>query len=211
MAIRRKSASRAQKTQATRDEVLKAARDEFERVGFDAANLRAIAARAGVSAATVLHHTGDKRELLYASLFADLESTLARAFDDLDADGLQDELLEVAERVFAYYRHRPRLSRVLLKESLFAEGPWSERFVGQVTNVHRRIAERVQRAIERGDLRAGVDAVMVGTAWFSFFYFSLIGWVQGSVSDPVELVGRLFQQHVDGLRPTSKPPPRSRK
>lgn len=204
MATRKKPVSRAQKTLATREDVLKAARDEFERVGFDAANLRTIAARAGVSAATVLHHTGDKRELLYASLFSDLENTLSRAFDELNAEGLQEELLEVAERVFAYYRHRPKLSRVLLKESLFAEGPWSERFVGQVTGVHRKIAERVQRAVERGELRTGADAVMVGTAWFSFFYFALIGWVQGSVSDPVDLVGRLFQQHLDGLRPTAQ-------
>ncbi|PZR16166.1 MAG: TetR/AcrR family transcriptional regulator [Archangium gephyra] len=200
MATRKKPVSRAQKTLATREDVLKAARDEFERVGFDAANLRTIAARAGVSAATVLHHTGDKRELLYASLFADLASTLSRAFVELNANGLEDELLEVAERVFAYYRHRPKLSRVLLKESLFAEGPWSSRFVGQVTGVHQKIAERVQRAVERGELRHGADAVMVATAWFSFFYFALIGWVQGSVSDPVELVGRLFQQHLDGLR-----------
>lgn len=204
MATRKKPVSRAQKTQATREDVLRAARDEFERVGFEGASLRAIAARAGVSAATVLHHSGDKHELLHASLYADLEHTLARAFEGLNANGLEEELLEIAERVFAYYHQRPQLSRVLLKESLFAEGPWSERFVDQVSSVHHRIAERVQPAVERGELREGVDAVMIATAWFSFFYFSLIGWVQGSVTDPVDLVGRLFRQHLDGLRPSSQ-------
>lgn len=211
MATRKKTASRVQQTLATRDDVLRAARDEFERVGFEAASLRTIAARAGVSAATVLHHTGDKRELLHAALFAELEHTLGHAFDDLDAEGIENQLFDVAERVFAYYRQRPQLSRVLLKESLFAEGPWSQRFVGQVTNVHVRIAELVRRAVERGELRPGAGPVLVATAWFSFFYFSLIGWVQGSVSDPVELVNMLFKQHLDGLRPQPKPSPRSRR
>ncbi len=204
MATRRKPASRAEKTLATKAEVLRAARDEFERVGFEAASLRNIAAQAGVSAATVLHHAGDKHELLHAALYADLEHTLSRAFDDLDANGLEDELLEVAERVFAYYRHRPQLSRVLLKESLFAEGPWSQRFVEQVSTVHVRIAELVRRAVERGELRADAKPVLVATAWFSYFYFGLIGWVQDSVDDPVELVRALFQQLLDGLRPTTR-------
>lgn len=209
MAIRKKPVSRLEKTAATQADILRAARDEFERVGFAAASIRNIAARAGVSAATVLHHTGDKHELLHAALFADLEHTLARAFIDLAANGLQDELAEVAERVFAYYHQRPQLSRVLLKESLFAEGPWSQRSVDQVSGVHLKIAELVQRAIERGELIPGTNAMLVATAWFSFFYFSLIGWVQASVLDPVDLLGRLFEQHITSLRPISQT--RSRK
>ncbi len=110
---------------------------------------------------------------------------------------LQAALHEVAARVFEYYRRRPKLSRVLLKESLFAEGPWSQRFVNQVSGVHQRIVELAQRAPE---LKRGVAPMMIATAWFSFFYFSLIGWVQGSVSDPIALVDQLFQQHLEGLR-----------
>ncbi|MGV3621402.1 MAG: TetR/AcrR family transcriptional regulator [Archangium sp.] len=197
---KRRPQSREKSTLATRADVLRAARDEFERVGFDAASVRSIAARAGVSPGTVLHHAGDKNELLYAALFDDLEATLSGAFDGLDETGLENQLFDVAERVFAYYHQRPQLSRVLLKESLFAGGPWSQRFVGQVTNVAARIAELVQRAVERRELRAGADPRLTATAWFSFFYFSLIGWVQGSVADPVELVNTLFRQHLDGLR-----------
>lgn len=197
MAARRKPITRVEQALATRDAVLKAARDEFERAGFEAANLRDIAARAGVSAATVLHHTGDKRELLHAALFDDLEATLAKAFDGLDGAPLPDALHEVATRVFAYYRRRPKLSRVLLKESLFSDGPWSQRFVNQVAGVHQRIAELARTSVE---LKRGVNPALVAAAWFSFFYFSLIGWVQGSVGDPVALVDQLFHQHLEGLR-----------
>ena len=200
MVTRRRAVTRAAQKQETREGVLRAARDEFERVGFEAANLRAIAARAGVSAATVLHHTGDKRELLYAALFDDLEATLAKGLDGLDALPLTEALQKVGARVFGYYRARPKLSRVLLKESLFADGPWGQRFVGQVAGVHERIAALARAAVTRGELRSDVEPVLVATAWFSFFYFALIGWVQGSVRDPVALVGQLFTQHLDGLR-----------
>ena len=204
MTTRRKPATRAAQKAATRDEVLRAARDEFERVGFEAANLRAIAARAGVSAGTVLHHSGDKRELLYAALFDDLEATLVKGLEGLGALPLTDALHKVGARIFGYYRARPKLSRVLLRESLFADGPWGQRFVGQVTGVHQRITELTRAALARGELRAGTEPMLVATAWFSFFYFALIGWVQGSVSDPVALVGQLFTQHLDGLRPTRR-------
>ncbi|MBK7152755.1 MAG: helix-turn-helix transcriptional regulator [Sandaracinaceae bacterium] len=51
---------------ATQQAVLAAARDSFEELGFERANLREIAARADVSAGTVLHYYGDKRGLLHA-------------------------------------------------------------------------------------------------------------------------------------------------
>ncbi|MBE2252371.1 MAG: TetR/AcrR family transcriptional regulator [Myxococcus sp.] len=79
--------SRQSQKAATRERVLEAARDEFEAVGFEAANVRSIAARAEVAAGTVLHHFGEKRELLYAALFDDLEATIDRALLELSRGG----------------------------------------------------------------------------------------------------------------------------
>ena len=70
--------TRVAQKEATGHAVLEAAREEFERVGFEGANLRTIAQRAGVSAGTVLHHFKDKRELMHAALFHDLQDTLTR-------------------------------------------------------------------------------------------------------------------------------------
>lgn len=193
--------SRQEQKEATAQAVLDAARAEFEAHGFEGANLRAIAARAGVSAGTVLHHHGDKRELLHAALFHDLESTLAAALDDLGPGPLENQLDRLGRAVFGYYERRPALSRALVRESLFAEGPWAERFRAQVTSVHAAIATRVEEARDRGELRADVDGAVFAVAWFSFFYFALIAWVQGGLTAPVALVGRLVGQHLAGLCP----------
>lgn len=187
--------------------MLVAARAEFEEKGFDAANVRAIAARAGVAAGTVIHHYGEKRDLLHAALFEDLEATLEGALTGLDATAdLETALGSLARSVFGYYERRPTLSRTLLKESLFAEPPWSARFAGQVARVHGAIATLVSAAIARGELHPNADPTLVGGAWLSFFYFALIGWVQGNLTNPVAVVARLTSTHLRGLRPDEPHP-----
>lgn len=200
---------RAAQKEATRKAVLEAARDEFERVGFDAANLRAIAARAKVSAGTVLHHYGDKRELLHAALFDDLEETLNEALASPGEGPLELQLARLTRRVFRYYLQRPKLSRALLKESLFADEPWAARFSAQVGTVHAAIAKLAKDAAARGELRVDANFALLGAAYFSFFYFALIAWVQGGHDAPAAMVEHLIQQHLEGLRPVRKPPRRS--
>lgn len=192
--------SRAWQKQETGRAVLDAARLEFERVGFAAANLRSIATRAGVSPGTVLHHFGDKQGLLHAALFDDLDQALGRALADLGPPPLEAQLRRLARAVFRSYLRRPALSRELLKESLFAQGEWGERFRGQVGHTHGVIAQLARDAVDRGELREGLDAALFAVAWFSFFYFALIAWAQGSHAKPEALVERLVHQHLEGLR-----------
>ena len=196
---------RAAQKEATGKAVLEAAREEFERVGFEAANLRAIAARAGVSAGTVIHHHGDKRELLHAALFDDLDETLRHALARLSPGPLEAQLSELTRAVFAYYQRRPKLSRTLLKESLFADPPWAGKFTAQAGMVHGALARLAAEAGARGELRPDVDGALFAVAYLSFFYFALISWVQGAHGTPVALVDHLVRQHLEGLRPTKKP------
>lgn len=192
---------RAAQKEATRRIVLDAAKEEFAREGFENANLRAIAARAGVSAGTVLHHYGDKQELLHAALFDDLDRTLSRALAKPGPGPLESQLSRLTQTIFRYYQRRPRLSRALLKESLFANEPWAERFAAQTAEVHASLARLVEDAKERGEIRNDVVPALVGVAYLSFFYFALIAWVQGAHRTPVPLVEQLLHQHIEGLRP----------
>ncbi|WP_164012852.1 TetR/AcrR family transcriptional regulator [Pyxidicoccus trucidator] len=195
---------RAAQKEATARAVLEAAREEFERVGFEAANLRSIAARAGVSAGTVIHHHGDKRELLHAALFDDLDETLRRTLSGLGAGPLETQLSALTRGVFGYYQRRPGLSRTLLKESLFADAPWAGKFTAQAGMVHGALAKLAGDASARGELRPDVDGALFAVAYLSFFYFALISWVQGAHGAPVALVEHLVHQHLEGLRPTKK-------
>lgn len=192
--------SRQARKAETAAAVLEAARDEFERVGFEAANLRTIAARAGVSAGTVLHHFGDKRELLHAALFDELDRTLTQALASPGEGPLEAQLERLAQAVLRSYQARPKLSRTLLAESLFADPPWAQRFAAQTGAVHVALAELVKQAIARRELQPTLDAVLFGVAWLSFFYFALISWAQGAHPRPLALVAKLTAQHLVGHR-----------
>jgi len=191
---------RTRQREATAAAVLEAARAEFESAGFEAASIRSIAARAGVAAGTVIHHFKDKRELLHAALFDDLDRTLGAAFEKLGDVPLEAQLSKVARRVFKAYEKRAALSRISLKESLFADPPWAQKFAAQTGAVHASLTALVAQAIERRELKNDADAPLFALAWLSFFYFALIGWVQGALPKPVGLVERLTAQHLEGLR-----------
>lgn len=202
--------ARAQQKEATRKRVLEVARRHFETHGFDDTNLRAIAAEAQVSAATVLVHFRDKKELLHAALFDDLEETIDRTLLELPEADLETQLHAIAQSFFGYYQQRPTLSRTLLKESLFAEPPWAQRFTAQVTKVHARIAGLYQAAAAKAGVDASAEAPLFGVAWLSFYYFALIAWAQGSNDAPVRMVDGLVAQHLRGLLPRT-PQRRTRK
>src|SRR5262245_28365820 len=93
---------RAQKEE-TRNRILRIARVHFERDGFEASNVRAIAEDAKVAAGTVLLHFTDKRDLLHAALFDDLAKVIDRAMATPGRGGLETQLSSLARKFFAYY------------------------------------------------------------------------------------------------------------
>ena len=190
-------ASRREAKEATRARVLEAARAQLESLGFEQTNIRGVARAAGVATGTVLLHFTDKRDLLHAAMFEDLERTwsTARAASGKDV-GLRRELAALAKAFFDYYARRPALSRTLLRESLFAEPPWSERFAAQVAEVQLHVVELAARAKARGELDERVDANVLGAAFFSFYYFALLAWLQGGFAEPQRLFVRMLDQHL---------------
>lgn len=200
--------------QATQLSVLEAARDSFEELGFEGANLREIAARAGVSAGTVLHYYGDKRGLLHAALFEELDAALDRAIATAqNVTGLLGQLDALTRQVFAYYKARPTLSRVALKESLFADAPWAGRFAEQTARVSRAITAWATGARARGELPAHTDPALLSVTYLSIFYFALIAWVQQAVADPEALVALQLRQlfHPSAGAPDESEPVRRRR
>jgi AcrR family transcriptional regulator len=183
---------------ATQGRILEIARIHFERDGFEGANVRAIAAEAGVAAGTVLLHFTDKLGLLHAALFDDLEATIQRCIATTRRGTLLTRLTAVARPFYAYYAARPKLSKILLRESLLAESPWRERFTEQLVRVNAHLIGIVEEAKASGEIASSTHAPLLGAAFSSFYYFALIGWVQGALDDPLPLFKKLMAQHLAG-------------
>lgn len=191
--------SRKDQKEETQKRILDVARAHFERLGFEAASFRAIADEAEVAVGTVALHFVDKRGLLHAALYDDLERAIARCLSRGKRGSLVTRLTEIFEPAYEYYAERPALSRTLLESSLFAASPWKERFAEQAIRVHVRIVEVASGARERGEIAKQVDVTVLGASVFSFYYMALIGWVQGQVAAPLPLFRSMLEQHVRGV------------
>jgi len=191
---------------ATRARILEVAKQQLETLGFDGTSIRSVAQAAGVATGTVLLHCVDKRDLLHAALFEDLQQSWERARDERGKRSLAHELVRLAQAFFDYYAARPVLSRALLRESLFADPPWGARFAAQVADVHRHVASLADRAKQTGELAAHVDSNVFGASFFSFYYFALLAWLQGGHPAPARLFEAMLTQHLAGLKAPQKPP-----
>ncbi len=142
---------------------------------------------AGVATGTVLLHFTDKAGLLHAALYEDLERAIARCLAVKAKGTLLKRLSAVAGHLYAYYAARPKLSRTLLRESLFASDPWRERFAksSNASDYARHLARR--KAKTQGEIASSVNSPLLSVAFASLYYFALIGWVQGSLNDPLAL------------------------
>jgi AcrR family transcriptional regulator len=180
----------------TRRRVLDAARARLEEVGFEATNIRDVAARAEVSPATVIVHFGDKKQLLHAAFFEDLAATWERAKTRERTGSLARDLCAIANTFFEYYAAKPSVSRELLRESLFAEPPWQARFVGQLAEVQARVVELAEAARAEGEIARPLDASVLGASFFSFYYFALLAWAQGGHPSPTALFDKMLEQHL---------------
>jgi AcrR family transcriptional regulator len=187
---------RQQAKEATRARVLEAARAQLESRGYEDTNIRGIAKAAGVATGTVLLHFKDKRDLLHAAVFEDLDQTWTKAKAASRDRRLETELSLIVKAFFDYYGARPALSRALLRESLFAEPPWSQRFSAQVADVHRHVVGLVAKAQKRGEVLA-FDADVFAASFFSFYYFALLAWLQGGHDAPQRLFERMLAQHLE--------------
>jgi AcrR family transcriptional regulator len=147
----------AARVPAKRQQIVAGARQVFTELGFERASVDLIAARAGVSKATIYNHYEDKKALFVACIAQDAEDLRAglRACLGEPAAEVQQALQVIGEKILgvflsppivALYRHItaeaarfPDLGRIV-----FDRGP---------TVIHRAVASYLERWNRSGALR----------------------------------------------------------
>jgi AcrR family transcriptional regulator len=103
--------SRGDRGPATRDRIVEAARAAFAEHGYDAATVRAIAARAGVDPALVHHYFGTKQRLFMAAMQFPID--LAQVFPAVAA-GPREQIGERLIRRLVAIWDRPAILNVIM-------------------------------------------------------------------------------------------------
>jgi len=190
---------RSEQKIATRQRVIETAKAHLERKGYRDTNIRGIAKDAGCSPGTVLLHFQDKADILHTALFDDLQAVWDRA-KSRPARDVQSDAEAIFSDLYGYYADRPKLTRELLRESMFAEEPWKERFGAQVSDVMRRLTESAVRDQQAGKLDPRANPQMIAASCLSFYYFALIGWVQGGVPEPMPFLKMMLDPYLANLK-----------
>lgn len=100
--------------------IVAAARDLFDRQGFQATTTAEISAQAGVGTGTLYLYVDSKEELLLEVFREDVGRVWDAAFDRLDRSRpVLRQLLALFGEVTAYHLRDPELARIYFKELLF--------------------------------------------------------------------------------------------
>jgi len=151
------------KTEAKRQEILRAAAEVFREVGFERASMSEIRARVGGSKATLYNYFPSKEKLFFEVMYQATERGLVEITATLDpeAEDVRQELLRFGQTLLpALYSP----AAIALRRLAIAESGQSDIgkvvFEGATLSMERHVAEFLRRAMKRGVLRSA-DAKIV--------------------------------------------------
>lgn len=179
------------KQEERRRRVIHAARELAADGGYDAVQMREVAAAADVALGTIYRYFASKDALLAAAMAewtAELQQRLARTPPRGDTPA--DRLVDVLRRACTSMEAQPRLSAALVRALASAD----EGVAAGSREVNERVAAISEQILDHLDAPTRADVLAVlGHVWYS----ALVGWVNGrlpmpAVADELERAARLL-------------------
>ena len=197
-----------------RRRISEAAREVFTECGYERANMREIAKRAGVATGTLFLYAPDKRNLLLWILNDDLDVVTESAFADLArrhaADGLLDQFVFVFEARYRYWGADPGLSLHALQELIVArdvEPPQSSHLSAYRERrvvLKARLVEVIEAQQRRGNVDPATDSDVFARLVLAIYNAAIRRWLR---EDSPELAAgvaelrALLSAAIDGCAP----------
>ncbi|MDQ2873287.1 MAG: cholesterol catabolism transcriptional regulator KstR [Actinomycetota bacterium] len=160
--------------------------------GYDAVQMRTVAAAANVALGTLYRYFPSKIHLLVSELARELERTQEK-LDRVPVPGetSYDRMLYVLHRMTRMMQREPMLTEAMTRAFMFADPSAA----AEVNAVARLMERMLTKAMHDGEPSAGDMAIacVIGDVWLS----SLVAWVTrrasaSDVSNHLELAARLL-------------------
>ncbi len=168
----------------SRARIREAARALFQERGFDAATLRAIAARAGMGASSVYRHVQSKHELLVLEL-TDLQEEAWLDFrrQDTRTTATRERVQRFFQSQHELLARHPDLTVIAIRATTYPDSRISRRVLALNDRTIGLLAEILQGGRGRGDLDLGVDVLAAARALFHGAIGARISWANGLLSE----------------------------
>jgi len=201
---------RARRQLETRRRITESATAIFREVGYDAATMRAIAARANVATGTLFLHAPEKRSLLLMVLNNELDKAGEHAFATLDRSApLLEQLVHVFRVRYQHLARDSRLSLDALQQASFltkadqlpadSEGA---RYLARLTTLRERIAALFSEYRGRDAMRADVDPADAAAVVMAIYSSEVRMWLRVArprVADGVRILERRLALALRGV------------
>lgn len=175
-----------------RTSILDAARTVFSRKAYAEAAVDDVAEQARIAKGTLYLYFKSKEDLYLAALLSDLRAMSADARLKMEAaSGFREKLRAFLEVRLEYCRSHENFLRIYLAEygSMFLRGPLSRELHQLVRDNIRYVAQVVEEAIDRGEIRS-VAAPAAAAAIFDMsrglIERRLLGWREFRAQDEIE-------------------------
>ena len=121
--------------------------------GVSGATIDTVAARSGVSKATIYRHWGSRARLIHAAL-----SSLEGPYVGTQGDSLREDLTVLLRHLVEYF-NRPDIGRVFASfiDAAARDPELAELHQATIANARANFEQVVRRGIERGELPADLD------------------------------------------------------
>ncbi|HJP66766.1 MAG TPA: TetR family transcriptional regulator [Actinomycetota bacterium] len=164
-----------EKQEARRQRVIQAALEAAASGGYDAVQMRDVAAEAGVALGTLYRYFSSKDQLLVATLAQwarELQQEIAT--HPLRGESPADRVVEVLRRAVKALETAPKLTTALVTalSSMSSEDPEA---LAYADNVAGTMAEIIAGAVDGGTEQHTAAVRALGLLWFA----TLVAWVRG--------------------------------
>lgn len=189
---------------ATRQSVIRAAREIVATEGTDALTLEAVADRADVAIATIYNRVGNRASVLLAVAEEAMEEGRSYMDAAYEAAGTAEELLlSVATTWIRFARERPHEFRILVEP---ADQPDAVARLAELTRTQNaKLAELIRAGAAAGAVRSDLEPEHLATAlWASLNGILALAWRPGALRVEIEALDQLITAFLamaaDGLR-----------
>lgn len=169
-----KGRRREHQKQETRRLLLDTAYELFLEKGYDKTTIKELAERAGVAQGTIFKHFQDKTALIVAAMDTDMRAVEEACFESIPDTDLKSQLVYITRQFYGFYKPKPALGNILIRQALLFKGESAEFTEGIVKRILGRVSELIRAAVDRGELRKDVKIENAASAFWAFYMYGLL-------------------------------------
>lgn len=157
-----------------RRRIYQAARQLFEKQGYDMTTMRQIALAADVGEGTVFLYAKDKRELLFRIFKDELVAAFDKAFEEVPSDAsFVEQIVAFTTPVIRFLLPHGALARIMVRENFNLSGGAGEEFGVLQVSVNDKFGRLLEAARQRGQVRRDTDlAALIHAIWANFRFYA---------------------------------------